>query len=91
MDNSKVIPVKVALHIRPLVPREKAETCKECIRTIPDQQQVILGKDKNFLFDYVFAQSSPQVEIYETSVQPLLTHLYKGYNVTVLAYGQTGS
>ena len=39
----------------------------------------------------MFAQSSPQVEIYETSVKSLLTHLYKGYNVTVLAYGQTGS
>jgi kinesin family protein 4/21/27 len=91
MDNSKVIPVKVALRIRPLVPREKAEACNECIRTIPGLQQVILGKDKNFSFDYVFAQSSPQVEIYETSVQPLLTHLYKGYNATVLAYGQTGS
>ena len=91
MDNNKVIPVKVALRIRPLVPREKAEACNECIRTIPGIQQVILGKDKSFSFDYVFAQASPQVEIYETAVQPLLAHLFKGYNATVLAYGQTGS
>ena len=91
MDNIKVIPVQVALRIRPLVPRERAEGDNECIRALPGLEQVILSNGKNFSFNYVFAQSSPQVEIYETSVQPLLTHLYKGYNVTVLAYGQTGS
>ncbi len=90
-DNNKVIPVKVALRIRPLVPREKADACTECLRTIVGQQQIILGKDKSFTYDYVFPQSSPQSEIYETSVQPLLSTLFKGYNATVLAYGQTGS
>ena len=50
-----------------------------------------MGKDKAFTYDHVFSQSSPQVEIYEVSVQPLLTALFKGYNATVLAYGQTGS
>ena len=91
MDNNKIIPVKVALRIRPLVPREKSDACNECIRTIQGIQQVILGKDKNFTFDYVFSQASPQVEIYETAVQPLLEHVFSGYNATVLAYGQTGS
>ena len=90
-DNSKVIPVKVALRIRPLAPREKAEACTECLRTIVGQQQIILGKDKCFTYDYVFPQSSPQIEIYESAVQPLLATLFKGYNATVLAYGQTGS
>ena len=55
------------------------------------EQQVILGKNKAFTYDYVFCQKSPQVEIYETCVQSLLTSLFKGYNATVLAYGQTGS
>jgi kinesin family member 4 len=81
MDNSEVIQ---ALRIRPLVPRERAEKDKECIRALPGLEQVILGNDKNFSFNYVFAQSSPQVEIFETSVKSLLTHLYKGYNVTGL-------
>ena len=90
-DNSKVIPVKVALRIRPLTPREKAEACTECLRTIVGQQQIILGKDKCFTFDYVFSQLSPQIELYASTVQPLLATLFKGYNATVLAYGQTGS
>ena len=91
MDNNKVIPVKVALRIRPLVPREKADACAECLRTIAGEQQVILGKDKAFTYDYVYSQSSPQIEVYEESVKPLLPNLFKGYNATVLAYGQTGS
>jgi len=39
----------------------------------------------------LISKLSPQVEIYETAVQPLLTALFKGYNATVLAYDQTGS
>ena len=91
MDNNKVIPVKVALRIRPLVPREKAEACSECLRSHVSLQQIILGKDKLFTYDYVFPQSSPQIEIYESTVQALIPNLFKGYNATVLAYGQTGS
>ena len=87
----KVIPVRVALRIRPLNNKEKLEGCEECLRTIPGENQVILGKNKAFTYDYVFCQKSPQVEIYETCVKTLLDSLFKGYNATVLAYGQTGS
>ena len=41
----KVIPVKVALRIRPLVPREKGEACTECLRSI-DDKQVNLSRNK---------------------------------------------
>jgi hypothetical protein len=89
--SDKVIPVKVALRIRPLVKREMDDACTECLRTINDEPQVILGKDKAFTYDFVFSQHSPQIEVYEQSVQPLLNSLFSGYNATVLAYGQTGS
>jgi kinesin family protein 4/21/27 len=88
---SKVIPVKVAVRIRPLVARETADACTECLRSVSGHPQIILGTNKAFTYDYVFAQSSPQIEIYETSVQSLIGSLFKGYNATVLAYGQTGS
>ena len=39
----KVIPVKVALRIRPLVSREKADACTECLRTV-DSTQVLNHK-----------------------------------------------
>jgi kinesin family member 4 len=88
--SDKIIPVKVALRIRPLNTREKADGCGECVRTLSDVPQVILGKDKGFTFDFVFSKSTPQIEVYETAVQPLLNSLFNGYNTTVLAYGQTG-
>jgi kinesin family protein 4/21/27 len=89
--SDKIIPVKVALRIRPLVKREIEDACTECLRTINGEPQVILGKDKAFTYDFVFSQHSPQIEVYEQSVQPLLNALFNGYNATVLAYGQTGS
>jgi hypothetical protein len=45
MNNEKVIPVKVALRIRPLVPRELAEACDECLRTLGDIPQVSVIRD----------------------------------------------
>ena len=89
--SEKVIPVKVALRIRPLNSKEKSEACTECLRTVPNEQQVVLGKNKAFTYDYVFSKDSLQAHVYDTSVQSLLDSLFKGYNATVLAYGQTGS
>jgi len=86
----KVIPVKVALRIRPLNRKELEEACIECLRTIGGEE-VMLGKNKAFTYDYVFCQKSPQIEIYKQCVQSLLDALFKGYNAAVLAYGQTGS
>lgn len=52
---------------------------------------MIIGKDKAFTYDYVFSKTTPQIEVYEAAVEPLLNSLFNGYNATVLAYGQTGS
>jgi kinesin family member 4 len=88
--NNKAIPMKVALRMRPLIGCEKKDGCGECVRTLGDIPQVIIGKDKGFTYDFLFTQSTPQIEVYETAVQPLLNSLFNGYNTTVLAYGQTG-
>ena len=90
-SGEKIIPVQVALRVRPLVARERADACAVCLRTVAGQPQVIMGKDKAFTYDYVFDEHTQQVDVYETSVKPLLSSLFKGYNATVLAYGQTGS
>ncbi len=41
MSADKTIPVKVALRIRPLVQREKADACTECLRAVNGEPQVI--------------------------------------------------
>ena len=90
-EKEKTIPVRVALRIRPLVPKETGEGCKECIRCVPGHPQVLIGEDKSFTYDYVFETFSKQEDLYTKTVIPLLEGLFKGYNATVLAYGQTGS
>lgn len=73
----KVIPVKVALRIRPLVAKERTDGCAECLKTVKNEPQVVIGKDKCFTYDYSFSQTTPQLDVYEQSVQPLLDSLFK--------------
>ncbi|XP_077200789.1 kinesin-like protein KIF27 isoform X5 [Paroedura picta] len=85
------IPVKVAVRIRPLLSKEVLHNHQICVRLIPDTQQIIIGKDRVFTFDFVFGKHSTQEEVYTTCIKPLVASLIEGYNATVFAYGQTGS
>nr|XP_054514071.1 kinesin-like protein KIF27 isoform X9 [Pan troglodytes] len=85
------IPVKVAVRIRPLLCKEALHNHQVCVRVIPNSQQVIIGRDRVFTFDFVFGKNSTQDEVYNTCIKPLVLSLIEGYNATVFAYGQTGS
>lgn len=85
------VSVRVAVRIRPQIPREIIDMCRICTQVTPNEPQVILGTDKAFTYDYVFNTDSIQESIYETCVAPLINGALDGYNATVLAYGQTGS
>jgi hypothetical protein len=50
MQSDKVIPVKVALRIRPLVPKEITEASTECLRTLGVSPQVRKLYIINFIF-----------------------------------------
>ncbi|KAM9348795.1 kinesin family member 4 [Symphorus nematophorus] len=90
-EDAKVIPVRVALRCRPLVPKEINEGCQCCLTFVPGEPQVIVGTEKAFTYDYVFDPTAEQEEVFTTAVSSLLNGLFKGYHATVLAYGQTGS
>ncbi|KAK4521692.1 uncharacterized protein ATC70_004225 [Mucor velutinosus] len=84
--------VRVAVRIRPLTENEKQHCQNNAIAFIPDnQQQIIVGGDRPFTFDYVYPPTSSQQDVYNSCVIPLLNKFIKGYNSTILAYGQTGS
>uniref|UniRef100_A0A3B4AAL9 Kinesin motor domain-containing protein n=1 Tax=Periophthalmus magnuspinnatus TaxID=409849 RepID=A0A3B4AAL9_9GOBI len=91
LEDAKVIPVRVALRSRPLVPKEINEGCQCCLTFVPGEPQVIVGTEKAFTYDYVFDPTVEQEEVFKTAVSSLLSGLFKGYHATVLAYGQTGS
>nr|XP_060618119.1 kinesin-like protein KIF27 isoform X1 [Anolis sagrei ordinatus] len=85
------VPVKVAVRIRPLLSKEALHNHQVCVRLIPNTQQIVIGKDRVFTFDFVFDKHSTQDEVYTTCIKPLVASLIEGYNATVFAYGQTGS
>ena len=83
--------VRVAVRIRPLLPREVLHNHQVCARVVPDTSHVMIGRDKTFAFDHVFGRESSHDDLYEACVHPLVESLIDGYNATVFAYGQTGS
>lgn len=42
----------------------------------------------SFTFDYVFDESSNQMEVYEHTAKPAVMSILEGYNATIFAYGQ---
>lgn len=48
-------------------------------------------KSHEFEFDAVYDETSTQEEVYERSAKPAVLNALRGYNATVLAYGQTGT
>lgn len=76
------------IRIRPQIPREIIDMCRICTQVTPDEPQIVLGTDKAFTYDFVFDVNSNQSEIYQTCVERLVDGAMKGYNATVLAYGQ---
>ncbi|XP_076451061.1 kinesin-like protein KIF27 [Babylonia areolata] len=83
--------VKVAVRVRPLLPKEKLGGEQVCVRLVPNSNQVIVGKDRAFTFDFALSAKTTQEDTYIQCVEPLVRSIFEGYNSTVFAYGQTGS
>lgn len=49
------------------------------------------GKKQTFNFDRVLSPSDGQAQVYSSVAEPLIGRFLEGYNVTILAYGQTSS
>ncbi|KAI8082430.1 hypothetical protein BDF21DRAFT_361565 [Thamnidium elegans] len=83
--------VRVALRVRPLTEKERINNCTECLSSIPNEPQILMGTDKSFTYDYVFNNNTDQAKVYLDAASPLLHKFVDGFNATILAYGQTGS
>eukprot|EP00092_Neocalanus_flemingeri_P020290 GFUD01021979.1.p1 GENE.GFUD01021979.1~~GFUD01021979.1.p1 ORF type:complete len:1250 (+),score=420.04 GFUD01021979.1:230-3979(+) len=92
MGDDKIIPVKVAVRIRPLNRKENNEGCQTALEVVENEPQVFIpNTEKSFTYDYALGKDSTNEELYTTAVRNIVKQLFSGYNVTVLAYGQTGS
>jgi len=91
--------IRVFCRLRPLLPREQGD---DSIATRRDLFTVEVNKimtslegmqrseRKAFPFDAVFGPSAQQEEVFR-EVEDLVQSAMDGYNVTILAYGQTGA
>ncbi|KAI8387359.1 hypothetical protein BD560DRAFT_419831 [Blakeslea trispora] len=88
--------VQVALRVRPLTQQDKAQprfvnsTASDVIRTV-ENSVVVVPHQKSFHFDHVFDSSSTQEDVFSAVGSKLVDRFLEGYNVTILAYGQTCS
>ncbi|KAG0351033.1 hypothetical protein BG005_009475, partial [Podila minutissima] len=55
------------------------------------QQVAVLPLHRHFTFDQVFGTHASQEEVYYGSVKRMVDRFMEGYNVTIMAYGQTSS
>ncbi|KAG0272530.1 hypothetical protein BGZ95_011709, partial [Linnemannia exigua] len=55
------------------------------------QQVVVVPLQRHFTFDHIFGTDAAQEEIYLGCVKRMVDKFMEGYNVTIMAYGQTSS
>ncbi|XP_062946515.1 kinesin-like protein KIF7 isoform X2 [Cynocephalus volans] len=91
LPGAEEAPVRVALRVRPLLPKELLHGHQSCLQVEPGQGCVTLGHNRHFGFHVVLAEDTGQEAVYQACVQPLLEAFFEGFNATVFAYGQTGS
>lgn len=91
LSGAEEAPVRVALRVRPLLPKELLHGHQSCLQVEPERGRVTLGRDRHFGFHVVLGEDTGQEAVYQTCVQPLLEAFFEGFNATVFAYGQTGS
>uniref|UniRef100_A0A8B9QT56 Kinesin family member 7 n=1 Tax=Anas platyrhynchos TaxID=8839 RepID=A0A8B9QT56_ANAPL len=83
--------VRVAVRVRPLLPKEVLRGHRPCLRGDAATGEVALGHRRRFRFAAVLPEAAGQEAVYSACVRPLLRAFFQGFNATVFAYGQTGS
>ena len=78
-----VIPVRVAVRIRPLSKKELGDGCEEALdKPLSGRPQVVLRNcnDKAFTYDYAYGTGTEQIEVFKEAINPLVDQLFKGTN-----------
>jgi len=86
--------VRVVCRVRPQNKIEKSRGGKVCVTC--DQNRICVdssGRKNKFNFDALFSPETKndQSDVFEACGQPMVEQLFKGFNATIFAYGQTSS
>ncbi|KAM0717941.1 hypothetical protein Q7P37_006273 [Cladosporium fusiforme] len=77
----------VIVHAEHAAGAESADT-KNVVK-IPHPKQN--GENYSFTFNSVYPQEATQAQVFDNEVSPTVKHLFKGFDVTIFAYGVTGT
>lgn len=94
----------VCVRVRPLIEREIRADEEEVIQ-ISDESKIITILEPvisstvdatayakhSFTFDQVFGPNISQSQVYNQQCRPIIDSVFRGFNATILAYGQTGT
>ncbi|KAL1311016.1 hypothetical protein AAFC00_001234 [Neodothiora populina] len=94
--------VRVVARLRPLLENElEKDTIVEAVAASADSGAdptiVRIPNPKNeaeaysFVFNSVYDQQTTQQQIFDHEIAPTVKHLFKGFDVTIFAYGVTGT
>lgn len=95
-QQAQMAAVQVAIRIRPLTERDRAQprfansSSSDVLRAHEKHVQIV-SQNKYFTYDHVFSTETRQSEIFAALGQQPVHKFVEGYNVTMLAYGQTSS
>uniref|UniRef100_A0A915CGM7 Kinesin-like protein n=1 Tax=Parascaris univalens TaxID=6257 RepID=A0A915CGM7_PARUN len=90
--------VRVVVRCRPLSEMERSQGNKSVVHVDVDTNSVSVTNPfspqeppRYFTFDAVFDETADQLSVYNIAARPIVDNVLKGYNGTILAYGQTGT
>ena len=79
--DGSVIPVRVAVRIRPLSKKELGDGCEEALdKPLAGRPQVVFRNcnDKAFTYDFAYGPNTGQDVLFQEAVNPLVDQLFKG-------------
>eukprot|EP00873_Tetraselmis_striata_P041441 jgi/Tetstr1/461705/TSEL_006805.t1 len=80
----------VAARVRPKLPKESPAPCPMTL-SLPSREVVHAQGELPYQFSHVLSERAQQREVHDKLSAPLLIPFFKGYNTSVMAYGQTGA
>lgn len=87
-------PVKVFVRIRPPEDAERnARQFKRCVAVNGNTLKLSYPREasRDFVYDGVFNEAAPELEVFRRSTLPLLDAVLEGYPGVLFVYGQTGT
>ncbi|CAH1778263.1 unnamed protein product, partial [Owenia fusiformis] len=89
---SETIPVRVVARVRPFSSDEEKKGAKKIVQAGGDKIVIeAAGKSQSYSFDSCYSWEVKGNQIYKQTCDPLLKRALEGYNVSIIAFGATGS